>query len=136
LNYLASYLIFYRIKYIGKGHEKGTKLRKLCKNCKARPVAINYIKDGRTYYRSKCDHCARGLGTGLPRWQVAGYKLKSKCDKCGFVSKHPEQFNVYHIDGDLDNCRQNNLKTVCANCQRLLHVLGLPWRQGDLTPDF
>ena len=29
-----------------------------------------------------------------------------------------EQFNVYHIGGDLNNCLPNNLKTVCANCQR------------------
>lgn len=111
-------------------------IRKLCRSCGKRPVAVNYIKENRTYYRSKCDHCARGLGNGRPRWELAGYKKKTKCDKCGYASKHLEQFDVYHIDGDLNNCRPTNLKSVCANCQRLLHVLGLPWRQGDLTPDF
>lgn len=126
----------YWLKYTRKGHLKGTVMRKLCKSCGKRPVAVNYIKEGRIYYRSKCDHCARGLDEGVPRWQQAGYKLKSKCDKCGYASKHLEQFNVYHVDGNLDNCRPTNLKTVCANCQRLLLVLGLPWRQGDLTPDF
>jgi hypothetical protein len=25
---------------------------------------------------------------------------------------------------------------VCANCQRILHKFKLPWRQGDLRPDF
>jgi hypothetical protein len=110
--------------------------RKLCKTCKARPVAVNYKKENRIYYRSQCDHCARGLDPGTPRWKLAGYKPVPKCDKCGFTSKHFLQFNVYHIDGNLDNCNFNNLKTVCANCQRLLHELGLPWRQGDLTPDF
>jgi hypothetical protein len=25
---------------------------------------------------------------------------------------------------------------VCANCQRILHKLKLPWKRGDLTPDF
>jgi hypothetical protein len=43
---------------------------------------------------------------------------------------------VFHIDGDPKNCRFSNLKTVCANCQRVLDRLRLPWRQGDLTPDF
>jgi predicted HNH restriction endonuclease len=43
---------------------------------------------------------------------------------------------VYHIDGDISNCKYSNLKTVCANCQRILHKLKQPWRRGDLTPDF
>ena len=110
--------------------------RKLCKNCGIRPVAINYRKDDRVYYRSKCDHCSRGLSTGMPAWAKSGYKLKAKCDRCGYTSKYSEQFNVYHVDGQLDHCHPTNLKTVCANCQRLLHVLGLPWKQGDLIPDF
>jgi hypothetical protein len=36
----------------------------------------------------------------------------------------------------MTNCKYTNLKTVCANCQRILYKLGLSWRQGDLTPDF
>jgi len=110
--------------------------RLLCKKCGTRPCAVNYHKEGVTHYRSQCDHCARGRKEGIARWIKAGYKLKLKCDKCGFASKYSKQFNVYHIDGDLNNCRHSNLKSVCANCQRLLQDLGLPWRQGDLTPDF
>jgi len=136
LSYLANSSKITGLNTDEKGSEKGTILRNLCKTCKKRPVAVNYVKEGRTYYRSKCDHCARGLGDGMPRWAVAGYKLKTKCDRCGYTSKYNEQFNVFHIDGDLNNCRPANLKSVCANCQRLVLVLGLPWRQGDLTPDF
>jgi hypothetical protein len=134
--YLATTNKNYRVKYYEKGNKKGTAMRKLCKECNKRPAAVNYHKEGKTYYRSKCDHCARGLGDGVPRWKSSGYQLKLKCDKCGYASKYHEQFNVYHIDGNLDNCRHTNLKSVCANCQRLLHVLGLPWKQGDLVPDF
>jgi len=111
-------------------------MRSLCKSCGKRPVAINYYKEGRAFYRTKCDHCARGLKDGNPLWALAGYKKKSACDKCGFKSLHPETFNVFHIDGDLTNCRYTNLKTVCANCQRVLHKEGVRWRQGDLQPDF
>jgi hypothetical protein len=111
-------------------------MRPLCKNCNQRPVAVNYYKEGQIFYRSKCDHCAKGRGKEMPLWQREGYKKKNVCDKCGFSSKHPEQFSVFHVDGDLTNCRYNNLKTICANCQRILHKEGAKWRQGDLTPDF
>jgi hypothetical protein len=101
-----------------------------------RPVAINYYKNSKPFYRSKCDHCSKERKEGIPLWEVRGYKKKSSCDRCGFSSKYKDQFNVYHVDGDQMNCRFNNLKTVCANCQRILHILGLPWKQGDLIPDF
>ena len=111
-------------------------MRKLCKNCQQRPVAINYCKEGKIYYRSKCDHCARGLKTERPMWALSGYCKKDQCDRCGFKSRHTEIFNVFYVDGDLTNNRSANLKTVCANCQRILHKEGVRWRQGDLIPDF
>jgi hypothetical protein len=111
-------------------------MRDLCRSCGQRPVAVNYYKEGKPFYRSKCDHCAKNRGHGKPLWAITGYKKKATCDKCGFSSKYQDQFNVFHVDGSLTNCRHTNLKTVCANCQRLLHKLKLPWKQGDLTPDF
>jgi hypothetical protein len=111
-------------------------MRRLCKTCNQRPVAVNYYKDGMPYYRSKCDHCSRGSKDGTPLWALAGYKKKSACDKCGYISKHPDQFNVFYIDGNLTNTRPVNLKTVCANCQRILQKEGVKWKQGDLVPDF
>ena len=110
-------------------------MRKLCKNCGQRPVGINYYKEGKTFFRSKCDHCARGYEKEKPRWVIAGYKKKTTCDRCGFTSKYEEQFNVFYVDGVPANCRFANLKTVCSNCQQILHILKLPWRKGDLVPD-
>ena len=111
-------------------------MRPLCK-CGLRPRAINYKKDGRTYYRKLCEVCQKnGLHYQVPRWFRSGYKLKNTCEKCGFKSRHKEVFAVFHIDGDLNNCNHSNLKTICANCQRVLHKEGINWRQGDLTPDF
>lgn len=111
-------------------------MRKLCKKCGENPVAINYHKEGRAFYRSMCDHCARGYKEKRPLWALSGYKKKSICDRCGFKSPHPESFNVFHVDGELTNCKFTNLKTVCANCQRVLHKEGVRWKQGDLVPDF
>ena len=111
-------------------------MRPLCK-CGFRPRAINYKKGDRIYYRSLCETCmAHGLSHGIPRWQRAGYKMKSQCDKCGHRSLHREVFRVFHIDGNLDNCRYNNLKTVCANCALTLSKDGVLWKQGDLLADY
>ena len=110
-------------------------MRPLCKTCQERPCAINYYKGKKTFYRSECDTCARGSRSKKPRWAQLGYKKKDYCEKCGYKSRHQEQFNVFHIDGNLNNCRPNNLKTICANCQRVLHKEGVKWRQGDLVPD-
>lgn len=109
-------------------------MRPLCCTCHRRPAAINYRKNDKIYYRKDCDTCAR---VSVRRTStIAGYyKKKLKCDRCGFNSKYPDQFDIYHIDGNLKNCGFTNLRTVCANCQRLLHNVGLPWKQGDLTPD-
>lgn len=107
-------------------------MRPLC-SCGLRPVAVNYYKEGKPYYRSQCGVCSRGVK--LPRWWTSGYRPKNMCDKCGFKSPHKEVFNVFHVDGDLNNCKNSNLKTVCANCQRVLHKEGVKWRQGDLVPD-
>ena len=107
-------------------------MRPLC-TCGRAPVSVNYYKNGKAFYRSQCGSCARGVVR--PRWQLAGYKPLDKCDKCGFKSPHTEVFSVFHVDGDLNNCRHTNLKTVCANCVRVLHKEGVRWRQGDLVPD-
>lgn len=111
-------------------------IRSLCKTCGKRPVAVNYHKDGKTFYRTTCDHCARHRELGKPKWQSAGYKKKDTCDRCSYISKYPDQFDIYYVDGDPSNCKIANLKTVCANCQRILHKLKLPWKRGDLRPDF
>ena len=111
-------------------------MRPLC-TCGERPAAINYRKEGKIYYRKKCERCLRkGLSHGIPLWRQRGYEKKTACEKCSFKSKYSEGFNVFHIDGDLNNCRPNNLKTICANCQRTLQKEGVRWKQGDLRPDF
>lgn len=111
-------------------------MRPLCQ-CGYRPAAINYRKGDKTYYRKKCEICLHQgkVGFGIPKWHRAGYRQKQQCDKCGHKSQHKEVFNVYHIDGDLNNCRFSNLKTICANCQRTLQKEDSKWRQGDLVPD-
>ena len=122
-----------------KGQYKyNTMTRPLCNFCCVRPAAINYKKNDKTFYRKKCEVCLKynGVEKGKPKWERSGYKLKLVCEKCGFKSKYKEQFNIFFVDGNLNNIKTSNLKTVCANCQRILHKEGFTWVQGDLRPDF
>ena len=84
-----------------------------------------------------CDICliSGKPASGIPKWYQAGYRQKSKCEKCGFKSTHKEQIRVFHVDGDLNNVRYTNLKSVCANCQIELQRENSRWKQGDLVPD-
>lgn len=112
-------------------------MRPLCKTCNERPRAVNYKKGKKVYYRSQCEACmTKGSNFGIPRWHRAGYKKKTSCDKCGFKSPHSEIFRVFHVDGNLNNCRHSNLKTVCANCAQILSKTDVTWRQGDLVADY
>ncbi len=54
---------------------------------------------------------------------------------CGFKSQNSLQLDVLFVDGNLKNTTDANLKTVCANCQRLSSVRRLGWRVGDLIAD-
>jgi len=112
-------------------------MRPLCEYCKQRPAAVNYKKANKTYYRKQCETCLNnGKGHGIPKWYRAGYRQLEICEKCNYKSNHKEQFNVYHVDGDLNNTLRSNLKTICANCQRIMQKQGVKWKQGDLLPDF
>ena len=111
-------------------------MRPLCENCRSKPCAINYYRDGKIFYRKKCETCSRKASKGFPKWYTSGYKKLSYCEKCAYQSQHPEQFDVYHVDGNLNNCKSSNLKTICANCQRIMLKEGVRWKQGDLVPDF
>ncbi len=55
-------------------------------------------------------------------------KYNNKCCKCGwseknqFTNRIPLQIN--HIDGQADNCSENNLELICPNCHSLTHNFG------------
>ena len=114
-------------------------MRPICTACNQRLLAINYYKDDVPHYRTRCGVCirkGRKIKVPKPRWESAGYKKKATCDRCGFKAKYSAQVLVYHIDGNLNNTAVRNLKTVCLNCVVDIKKSDLPWRPGDLTPDF
>ena len=113
--------------------------RPLCKECKAKPRAYAYKRYDRVYWRSHCDACIRKKAGkkigGVTVLQRSGYKKRKKCELCGFKAQDKAQLDVFFVDGNLRNTSSNNLKTVCANCQRLQGVRRLGWRVGDLVAD-
>ncbi len=110
--------------------------RGLCPCCRLKPVAVNYKKYGRTYYRGKCDQCGRKKKKPAPAgWLRSGYKKKEKCERCGFRVKFTEQSAVYHVDGNVENNDWMNLKTVCCNCEVEIKHTSLPWKPSELIPD-
>jgi len=116
-------------------------LRKLCPTCGERPVAVNYVSESGTHYRSQCDACLRKkkkIKPKPPSWQLAGYRKKPACEVCGFRAKLPDkQLLVYHLDGNLKNTDVLNLKTVCLNCSKEIEQKkNITWKPGDITADF
>lgn len=110
--------------------------RKLCPCCLVKPVAICYTKNSKTYYRKKCDQCSRKRRKPAPAgWIRSGYKKKPGCEKCGFRFTFPEQAEVFHLDGNVNNNDWVNLKTVCLNCAVAVKHSGLAWKASGLTPD-
>lgn len=108
-------------------------MRPICKTCGNRPKAINYHRNGKVFYRKKCEQCLKQHKPVKPLWVDAGYKLKRKCEACDFKPAFRSQVTVFYIDGDLQNVAHSNLKTVCLNCYAELERTG--WTRGDLTPD-
>ena len=102
-------------------------------------MAINCVKNGKTYYRKVCDHCSRAgakVKKRPPEWARSGYKKKPACERCGFKLKYPEQSNVFYVDGNLKNNNHFNLKTVCLNCQPEVYKSRLAWKPAPVEPDF
>lgn len=116
-------------------------MRPICPTCSDRPVAVNYIKEGVTHYRTQCDNCLRKgkkIKPARPLWLLKGYRKKPACELCGFTAKLPEkQLRVWHIDGNLNNADRVNLRTICLNCQpEIVAKRNLPWKPAPPTADF
>lgn len=112
--------------------------RPVCNVCHKKPVAVNYKRGDKTYYRKKCDSCirsGRGIKPPKPLWAEAGYKKKLVCDRCGFKARWLDQLAVYYIDGNMNNTKQHNLRSVCLNCTVVIEKQDMPWAK-DISPDF
>ena len=93
------------------------KTRPMCQQCNvslAKPNGVS--KHGFNQWHKYCASCAKAAYNSR-----FGYLLhkKNKCEKCGFVPEDKCQLDVTYKDGNKKNKDKSNLKTLCANCNRL-----------------
>lgn len=91
--------------------------RKLCLLCKISLVKSNgKSKHGFIKWHKFCSGCAKSFYN--PK---NGYRLykKSKCERCDFVPEDKCQLDIVYKDGNKNNKERSNIKTYCANCNRL-----------------
>lgn len=112
---------------------------KICNTCNKRPSLINYIRNGVTYYRKYCYYCLKKKKLDQDQakqlLRKSGYKKKTTCDRCGFISKTAEQMSIHYKDGNSYNVSVNNLRTYCSNCSIEVKVNPLSDKR-DILPDF
>ena len=87
-----------------------------------------------------------GLSRHVRRWMRERYG--ERCSRCGWSERHLKTgqvpLTIDHIDGDVANCRPENLRFLCPNCHSLTDTFGTlnlgkgkrPHHKGGyLTPD-
>jgi predicted HNH restriction endonuclease len=89
---------------------------------------MGYRRGKKVYWRSLCDTCIRKK----KKLRIGGI---TPCEVCGFKAQESLQLDIFFVDGNKNNCAFHNLKTVCANCQRLASIRKLRWKIGDLEVD-
>ncbi len=66
------------------------------------------------------------LSNHIRRWMFETYG--DKCTQCGWSERHPltgrVPLTIDHIDGDVANCRPENLRLLCPNCHSLTETFG------------
>jgi len=91
--------------------------RPLCINCKSSLAKPNGIsKHGFKKWHKYCSSCAKAAYNNK-----FGFLLfkKSKCEECGFIPKDKCQLDIIYKDLNTKNKEKSNIKTLCANCNRL-----------------
>jgi hypothetical protein len=109
--------------------------RPFCQNCKISLSKPNgFSVAGFQKWHKYCAECAKAAYN--PKF---GYLVEKKnyCEECGFTAKDKCQLDVVYKDGDRKNKSTNNIKTICANCYRLLKKLQKQSKKSilDITVD-
>ena len=91
--------------------------RPFCSNCHINLSKPNGVsKHGFNMWHKYCVECSKAAYN--PKNGYLLYK-KNKCEKCSFVPEDKCQLDVVYKDGNKKNKDKSNLKTLCANCNRV-----------------
>lgn len=91
--------------------------RPFCEHCKTSLAKSNGTsKHGFKKWHKYCVECSKAAYNTL-----FGFLLlkKNECEECGFVAQDKCQLDIVYKDNNSKNKDEANLKTVCANCNRL-----------------
>ena len=107
--------------------------RPFCKQCKSALAKANGVtKHGFKKWHKYCSNCAKAAYN--PKY---GYLLnkKSYCEGCGFIAVDKCQLDIMYLDGNKKNKDKSNIKTLCANCNRLVNKKSKIKSIMDITID-
>lgn len=66
-------------------------------------------------------HKTLDLSSHIRRYMLEKYN--NSCQKCGWNQLHPIDnkplVEINHIDGDAENCKEENLEVLCPNCHSM-----------------
>lgn len=90
--------------------------RKFCSNCELQLVKPNgKSKHGFTKWHKYCSSCAKSKYD-----KTSKTIIKNKtCEVCGFKAIDKCQLDLIYLDGNNKNKDNLNVKTLCANCNRI-----------------
>jgi hypothetical protein len=91
--------------------------RPLCEQCRVSLAKPNgKSKHGFQKWHKYCSACSTSIYN-----QKHGHRLhkKNKCEKCSFEPQDKCQLDIVYKDGNRKNKDKSNIKTLCANCNRL-----------------
>jgi hypothetical protein len=91
--------------------------RPLCTQCKVSLCKPNGVSvHGFKKWHKYCSTCAKAAYN-----KKYGFLLhkRNKCEKCGFIPEDKCQLDIVYKDGNVKNKEKSNMKTFCANCNRL-----------------
>lgn len=107
--------------------------RPFCKQCKSALAKANGVsKHGFKKWHKYCSNCAKAAYN--PKY---GYLLNKKphCEVCGFIAVDKCQLDIVYLDGNKKNKNKSNIKTICANCNRLANKKSKIKSIMDITID-
>ena len=91
--------------------------RPLCKQCNLSLAKPNgKSKHGFQKWQKLCVQCSKAKYD--PKSSYLFHK-KINCEQCGFVAEDICQLDIVYLDGNNKHKDSTNMKTLCANCNRL-----------------
>lgn len=92
----------------------------VCVCCGKNPQRKTYKGTYKPVCRS-CDRRRYRKNNSVRKFEGYRKHKKNVCELCSFIAIDRCQLDVHHVDGNHHNNDPNNLKTLCANCHRLIH---------------